>query len=80
MPIYLFRCTQCATEREHLLPLGEINPRACEECGGEMRHRLARVAIKYDSWGFTSTDRLVSDPHGKDFKALRTKAEKITDE
>lgn len=80
MPLYLFRCTTCGAEVEHLLPLGEFAPRRCEACGGEARHRLSRVAVKYGAWGFTSTDKRVGDTRGKDFTALRSKAEQIADE
>jgi putative FmdB family regulatory protein len=80
MPIYLFRCTSCDAEAELLLPLGEIAARRCSECGGEAKHRLARVAVKYGAWGFGATDSLVSDTRGKDFRALRAKAEQISDE
>jgi putative FmdB family regulatory protein len=79
VPVYLFRCVDCGAEAELLLPLGETATRPCE-CGGDMRHRLSRVAVKYDAFGFTATDKLVSDPKGKDFKALRAKAEQISDE
>jgi putative FmdB family regulatory protein len=80
MPLYLFRCTSCDAEAEHLLPLGETADRPCEQCGGTARHRFARIAVKYESWGFGATDNLVSDTRGKDFKALRETAEKISDE
>jgi putative FmdB family regulatory protein len=79
MPTYVFRCPACSHEMELLLPLGETAPRPCEECGGEARHRLARVAVRYNTWGFTATDSLVSDTRGKDFTELRTKAEQISD-
>jgi putative FmdB family regulatory protein len=80
MPLYLFRCTSCGDEAEHLLPLGETADRTCAACGGPAKHRFARIAVKYDSWGFGATDNLVSDPRGKDFKTLRETAEKISDE
>jgi putative FmdB family regulatory protein len=79
MPTYVFRCAACTHEVELLLPLGETATRVCEQCGGEARHRLARVAVRYNTWGFTATDSLVSDTRGKDFAALRTKAEQISD-
>ncbi len=79
MPIYLFRCTDCSAEHEALLRLGDTGERTCPECGGTAKHRLARVAVKYEGWGFTATDSLVSDPKGKDFKQLRSKAEEISD-
>jgi putative FmdB family regulatory protein len=80
VPVYLFRCTECAAETEHLLPLGALNPRRCDHCGGEARHKLARVAVRYQGWGFTATDRLVGDTRGKDFTRLRDTAERISDE
>jgi putative FmdB family regulatory protein len=80
MPVYLFRCTACGTEAELLLPLGQTEDRLCVACGEPAQHRFARVAVKYNGWGFTSTDNLVSDTRGKDFKALRETAEKISDD
>jgi putative FmdB family regulatory protein len=79
MPTYVFHCAGCEAEIELLLPLGETAPRTCGGCGGEARLRLARVAVRYNSWGFTATDSLVSDTRGKDFIELRTKAEQISD-
>jgi len=38
------------------------------------------VAVRYEGWGFTATDSLVSDTRGKDFRTLRDKAEQISDE
>jgi putative FmdB family regulatory protein len=80
MPLYLFRCTACASETELLLPLGDTADRECAECGAPARHRFARIAVKYNSWGFGATDNLVSDPRGKNFKTLRENAERISDE
>lgn len=79
MPTYVFRCDACRHEMELLLPLGETGPRACEDCGGPARQHLARVAVRYNGWGFTATDGLVGDTRGKDFAALRSKAEQISD-
>lgn len=80
MPIYLFRCTACGADVELLLPMGELGDRTCAECGKPAKHRMARVAVKYNGWGFAATDNLVSDTRGKDFKTLRETAEKISDE
>ncbi|HTW19649.1 MAG TPA: FmdB family zinc ribbon protein [Mycobacteriales bacterium] len=79
MPLYLFRCTQCDAEMELLLELGDTADRACASCGAVATHRFARIAVKYGGWGFGATDRLVADPRGKDFKALRESAERIAD-
>ncbi|HVV77565.1 MAG TPA: FmdB family zinc ribbon protein [Mycobacteriales bacterium] len=79
MPTYLFRCATCGAEHEALLDLGETGDRTCPECGGTAKHRFSRVAVKYAGWGFTSTDKLVGDSRGKDFKKLSETAEKISD-
>jgi hypothetical protein len=44
-----------------------------------MHQKFGRVGIKYASFGFTATDKLVSDPRGKDFKTLADKANEIAD-
>jgi putative FmdB family regulatory protein len=79
VPVYVFRCTGCGAEHEALLRLGDTGPRPCPECGEPARQRFGRIAVRYGSWGFTSTDSLVSDARGKDFKALRETADKIAD-
>jgi putative FmdB family regulatory protein len=80
MPVYAFRCASCGANTELLLPLGETADRPCSQCDGVAKHRFARIAVKYNGWGFSATDRLVSDTRGKDFNTLRETAEKISDE
>jgi putative FmdB family regulatory protein len=82
VPVYEFRCDDCGSSTDLLLPRGDTGPRACPACGGTSRHRFARVAVTYRSWGFSSTDRLVADRAGgrPDFDAVRRKAEQISDE
>ena len=80
MPLYEYACTACAAVEEHLLPLGAEGPAECAACGGALRRKFSRVAVKYEGWGFTATDKLVGDPRGKDFKALRERADRIADE
>jgi putative FmdB family regulatory protein len=79
MPIYVFRCVSCETDHELLRRLGDLAAPDCPDCGGPTRQRLARVGVSYESFGFTSTDKLVADPRGKDFKALRETANSIAD-
>ena len=80
MPVYEYACRACGATEEHLQPLGSDAPGPCGACGGELRRRWSRVAVKYQSWGFTSTDKLVSDDHrDQDFRALRDRAERISD-
>lgn len=80
MPVYEYACRSCSEVEEHLLPLGADGPAACAACGGELRRKFSRVAVRYEGWGFTSTDSLVNDTRGKDFKELRSRAERIADE
>ena len=80
MPIYEFVCTACAAVEEHLLPLGDEGPGACAACGEPLRRKFSRVAVKYEGWGFSATDNLVNDTRGKDYKQLRERAERISDE
>jgi putative FmdB family regulatory protein len=80
VPVYVFRCSGCGLEHEALRPLGDTVGVSCPDCGGQTTLRLGRVAVRYNGWGFTTTDSLVSDPRGKDFAALRDKAEQLADE
>lgn len=80
MPIYQYRCTGCEADHEFLQPLGAGAPEdGCPACGAALRKRFSRVAVKYESWGFNATDRLSRSPGSKDFKALRERAERISD-
>jgi putative FmdB family regulatory protein len=81
MPVYEYACSACEAVEEHLQPLGSGPPGPCRACGGELRRRWSRVAVKYQGWGFTSTDKLLSEDRqaGKDFRALRERAERIAD-
>jgi putative FmdB family regulatory protein len=79
--MYVFRCVACGAGQEELRRIGDTAAPPCDTCGGETRLRFGRVAVKYGSFGFTATDRLVSDPTGrKDFRTLRESAERIADE
>lgn len=80
MPLYEYRCERCGGDHEQLQPLGAAAPaEGCPDCGGVLRKRFSRVVVRYGTWGFKRTDALVSDPRGKDFKALRDRAERISD-
>jgi putative FmdB family regulatory protein len=81
MPVYEYACRACDAVEEHLQPMGSEAPGPCRACGGELRRRFSRVAVKYQGWGFTSTDKLVAgDRPRKDFRELREHAERIADE
>ena len=80
MPVYEYACRACGAAEEHLQPLASDAPGPCAACGGELRRRWSRVAVRYQSWGFTSTDKLVGDDRrDQDFRALRDRAERISD-
>jgi putative FmdB family regulatory protein len=80
VPVYEYRCHACGAIEEHLQPMGAEAPGPCQACGGELRRRFSRVAVRYQGWGFDSTDKLVSgDRPRKDFRTLRERAEQIAD-
>jgi putative FmdB family regulatory protein len=80
MPIYEYRCRACGAVSEHLQPMGSDAPGPCEACGGELHKRFSRVGVRYQGWGFQSTDALVPDDRPrKDFRALRDRAERIAE-
>jgi putative FmdB family regulatory protein len=81
MPLYEYVCTACGNLEEHLQPLGAGAPGPCGACGGGLRRRYSRVAVRYEGWGFTSTDKLLpEDRRQQDFRKLRERAERIADE
>ena len=79
MPLYEYRCKSCGSAHEEIQAFGGAPP-ACPACGGELKRVYGRVGVRFSGWGFSSTDRLVSDdrPH-KDFRKLREKAEEIAE-
>jgi len=81
VPVYAFSCPLCYGVSELLLKLGDIADRPCptEGCDGTAKLKMSRVAVRYQSFGFTTTDKLVNNPQSKDFQALRSKAEEISD-
>ena len=81
MPVYEFKCPLCGVVTEQLLPLGDTAPRPCptDGCIGTQTLKLSRVAVKYESFGFTKTDTLVTNPEGKNFRSLQQKANEISE-
>lgn len=60
--------------------MGAGPPGPCPACGGELRRRWGRVAVRYEGWGFKHTDSLLPpDRPRRNFKRLREKAEEIAD-
>ncbi len=80
MPVYEYRCTACGDVVEELQPRGAAPPGPCPRCGGDLRRMWSRVGVRFSGWGFSSTDSLLpEDRPRRDFRALREKAEEITD-
>jgi putative FmdB family regulatory protein len=80
VPVYEYRCGACGHRLEEVQPMGAGPPEPCPECGGELRRAYGRVGVRFSGWGFSSTDGLLpSDRPRKDFRALKDKAEEITD-
>lgn len=81
MPIYEYKCTACGAREEHILLWSDEPPTACGSCGGALKRAYAgRVQVSFGGWGFSKTDGLIPDTRGKDFKALKQRAERIADE
>jgi putative FmdB family regulatory protein len=80
MPLYDYRCRSCGHEVEEIQPMGSGPPGPCPRCGGELRRAYGRVGVRFSGWGFSRTDSLLpEDRPRRDFRALRDRAEEITD-
>jgi putative FmdB family regulatory protein len=79
VPVYEYVCRKCSHRLEEIQPMGAGPPGPCPECGGELRRVYGRVGVRFSGWGFSSTDKLISDDRGprKSFRTLREKAEEI---
>lgn len=81
MPVFGFRCGSCDERSDHVVLPGETMPAACSSCGGELKRTWsANVQISFEGWGFSKTDALISETRGKDFKALKERAQRIVEE
>lgn len=81
MPVFEYRCTACDQREEHVVLSGETVPTECATCGGALKRIYSgRLHVDLNSWGFSKTDSLINDTHGKDFKALKERAARIVDE
>jgi len=79
VPVYEYVCRKCGHRIEEIQAMGSGPPGPCPECGGELRRVYGRVGVRFSGWGFSSTDKLISDDRGprKDYRSLREKAEEI---
>jgi len=82
VPVFDYKCTSCGERREHIVLPGDAPPSTCDACGAAVKRVYGggRVHISFEGWGFTKTDSLISDTRGKDFKALRERAQRIVEE
>lgn len=56
MPIFVFCCDKCETEREHILRVSEAKPTHCDECGEPVRQVYFPATPVFRGRGFHSTD------------------------
>lgn len=82
MPVFDYKCTKCGEREEHIVLPDEAAPTRCASCGGALRRAFGggRVLVNLQGWGFSKTDSLIADSRGKDFKALKERAERIVEE
>ena len=82
MPVFGYKCTSCGARTDEVVLPGEQAPTTCATCGGTLKRTWGgRVSISLQGWGFSKTDSyLPDDRQRRDFKELKERAERITDE
>ncbi len=81
MPVFGYRCESCDERTDHVLLVGEAPPETCATCGGRLKRTWsAKLHVSFEGWGFSKTDGLISDTRGKDFKAIKERAQRIVEE
>jgi putative FmdB family regulatory protein len=82
VPVFDYKCTKCGAREEHVLLWSDDPPTQCVACGGALKRTYGggRIHVSLQGWGFSKTDSLIAETRGKDFKALRERAERIRDE
>lgn len=81
MPVYEYVCDDCDEVVERLLPMSDADdPGPCPACEADLRRRFSRVAVKYTTWGFSSTDGLVPDRPGRgSYREVAERADRISE-
>ncbi len=82
MPVYEYQCVECDERTDRLVPHSKADePGDCPTCGGVLRRKFSRVAVKLQGWGFSRTDGMVADRPGRgDYRQVAERAERIADE
>lgn len=80
MPIFEYRCGSCEATHEVIVLPSERPPRACPDCGGDLKRRWSRVGVSFQGWGFARNDALLPDDRKrKPFRQIRDKAAELFD-
>lgn len=80
MPVYEYRCPECGHGFDLIQPMDAEKVADCEKCGAPAKRVFsARVAVKYEGWGFDANDKLLPEASRakRDFKQLKEKADQI---
>lgn len=82
MPVFGYKCIACGAREDAIVLPGEEAPAACNACGGDLKRTWGgRVHISLQGWGFSKTDSYLPDDRPRrDFKQLKERAERISDE
>lgn len=82
MPVFGYKCTACSAREDAIVLPGEEPPAACKACGGELKRTWGgRLHISLQGWGFSKTDSFLPDNRPRrDFKELKERAERLSDE
>jgi putative FmdB family regulatory protein len=82
MPVFGYKCTSCGAREEHIVLPTETAPEKCAACGGELKRTWSgRLHVSLQGWGFSKTDSYLPDDRPRrDFKTLKERAERITEE
>ena len=82
MPVFGYKCTACGAREDAIVLPGEQAPTSCKACGGDLKRTWGgRVHISLQGWGFSKTDSYLPDDRPRrDFKQLKERAERISDE
>jgi putative FmdB family regulatory protein len=82
VPVFGYKCAACGARSDHIVLPGEDPPTKCSVCGGALKRTWSgRLHVSLEGWGFTKTDSYLPDDRPRrDFKQLKERAERITDE